>query len=90
MPTVIPSTIKIIAIEHIGLGTEPYKGSTEAYFPATIKWCDPDVDTHIAQVSPELVHNLEVYIKSASRGISPGLYTKIPTIDVPRIVFEEA
>jgi hypothetical protein len=74
------SRIKVIEILEIGLGTAP-DAQYISSFPVTVKWCDPDVDGYVAQISEDndrLLKEEKIIIDSTLKSaITPGIYRNI-------------
>ena len=72
---VIPDKIKVLSVTVDGLGVEPEKDSPEAIFPATVRWCDVDIDAHVAELSEDdFVKTAKINIYSWTINLATGIY----------------
>lgn len=73
-PILLPDKIKIIDIVITGPGIEPEKDSLFAFFPASITWCDLDIDVHVAKLDESLQQRSEIHVCYWSKNVSTGIY----------------
>lgn len=64
---VLPQRLKIIEVEEIGFGSDIEKGSVDAIWETKVRWCDEDVDAHVAKLSEELCHTAVIPIHTHSK-----------------------
>jgi predicted peptidase len=77
LQTVLPRMIKIIEVLEIGLGINLEKDSTIANYPARVRLCDAQTDTHIALMDTELLtKETTIYIQTWTKSdiVEGGIY----------------
>lgn len=87
-----PNKIRILEILEINtIGKEPSKDSLTARFTVKAKWCDADIDTHIATTDPQSFCSIdELEIEEWSpNAIHPGIYTLMPSSKNVFVLLEE-
>lgn len=76
--TTIPLRIVVTEIISVEPGSDSHKDSVEALFKVRIKYHDPDIDNHIANLNPEeFIWETEVHIEDFRKeNIVPGVYKR--------------